>query len=163
MATFSKARHLCSSFVFRVPCPQSLLLEQWMPVRHRRVSCCFHIVTLSLPAAVAHMGKRAGRWDKPITPPVWGGLLPVRHAAAPVRALPGSFPMRACWNSQKWELCSLKSLQRGYILLGNLTWWPPGTILREETSNWASEEGKKVCGRLNIRQHSPNKTFFSSL
>lgn len=39
-----------------------------MPARHWRVSCCFHIVPLGLPTAVAHMGKQTRRWDKPITP-----------------------------------------------------------------------------------------------
>lgn len=39
-----------------------------MPVRHWRVSCCFHIVPLGLPTAVNHMGKQARRQDKPITP-----------------------------------------------------------------------------------------------
>lgn len=36
-------------------------------------------------------------------PPSLGGLLPAHHAAAPGRALLGSIPMRACWNSQRWE------------------------------------------------------------
>ena len=81
-------------------------------------------------------------------PPSLGGLLPMHHAAAPLCALLGSFPMRACWNSQRWGLCVLKSLQRGYILLRNLTWRPP----------WNNTEGgdfklsfwtmKKVCGRF---------------
>lgn len=39
-----------------------------MPARHWRVSCCFHIVPLGLPTAVAHMGKQTRRRDKPITP-----------------------------------------------------------------------------------------------
>lgn len=102
----------------------------------------FPFVPLGLPTAVAHMGKRARRWDKPITPQVWVDSCRYTDAAAPGRALLGSFPMRACWNSQGWEWCVLKSLQRGYILLGNVTWWPPGTIMREETSNWI----KKVFG-----------------
>ncbi|KAK5885048.1 hypothetical protein CesoFtcFv8_018801 [Champsocephalus esox] len=63
-----------------------------MPVRHWRVSCCFHIVPLGLPTAVAHMGKQARRWDKPITPPSLGGLLPALHAAAPGPGPPGLLP-----------------------------------------------------------------------
>lgn len=58
-------------------------------------------------------------------PPSLDGLLPVHHAAAPGWALMRSFPVRACWNSQSWELCGLKSLRRGYILLGTLTWRSP--------------------------------------
>lgn len=58
-------------------------------------------------------------------PPSLDGLLPVHHAAALGWALMCSFPVRACWNSQSWELCGLKSLQRGYISLGTLTWQSP--------------------------------------
>lgn len=86
-------------------------------------------------------------------PPSLGGLLPAHHATALGRALLGWFPLRACWNSQRWELCVLKSLQRGYILLGNLTWWPPETILREETSNWASVGWKKLVESMIFGYH----------
>ncbi|KAI4821854.1 hypothetical protein KUCAC02_007432 [Chaenocephalus aceratus] len=72
-----------------------------MPVRHWRVSCCFHIVPLGLPTAVAHMGKQARRWDKPITPRVWVDSCRRSTQRLPARALLGSFPMRASWNSQR--------------------------------------------------------------
>lgn len=121
-----------------------------MPVRRWRVSRCFHIVPLGLPTAVAHMGKQARRWDKPITPPSLGGLLPVHHAAAPGPSPPGLVPHESLLEFPEMRISGLKSLQRGYILLGNLTWWPP----------WDNTEGgdvklgfcgmKQVCGKLDF-------------
>lgn len=150
MATFSKPSDISAS---------ALCSGYPVPALYSRSSECLfgtggcHAVSILYPWASPQQWptweSRPGGGINQL-PPSLGGLLPALCTAAPGRALLGSFPMRACWNSQRWELCGLKSLQRGYILLGNLTWWPPGTILREETSNWASVGWKKVCGKLDF-------------
>lgn len=124
MATFSKPRDISSS---------ALCSRYHVPGLYSRSSEClfgtgeYHAVSILYPWASPQQWptweSRPGGGINQL-PPSLGGLLPVHRAAAPGRALLGLFPMRACWNSQR----CLKSLQRGYILLGNLTWCPPGTI-----------------------------------
>lgn len=89
-------------------------------------------------------------------PPSLGGLLPVHHLRGLGWGLLGSFPMRACWNSQRWELCGFKSLQRSYILLGNLTRWPPSLGVFEAPKRaFRGQRKQKDSAKLDFC-----KTFF---
>lgn len=101
MATFSKPRHISAS-----------ALCSWYPVPglYSRSSEClfgtggYHAVSILYPWASPQQWptweSRPGGGINQL-PPSLGGLLPVHHAAAPGLALLGSFPMRACWNSQR--------------------------------------------------------------
>lgn len=104
--------HKCSPFLKRTnpfEKREPSLLCPWMPAQPWRVSCCFHIVPLGLPAAVAHMGKQTRRWDKPITPQSEWTPAAAACSSSGLRALWGSIPMRASWISQRWELCDWKA------------------------------------------------------
>lgn len=96
---------------------ETSLLHPWMPAQHWRVSCCFHIVPLGLPAAVAHMGKQTRRWDKPITPQSEWTPAAAACSSSGLRALRGSIPMRASWISQRWELCASKACRETIFCL----------------------------------------------
>lgn len=148
MATFSKPRD--------IPAP-ALCSRYPVPALYSRSSEClfgtgeYHAVSILYPWASPQQWptweSRPGGGINQL-PPSLGGLLPLHYAAAPGRALLGSFPMRACWNSQRWELCGLKSLQRGYIFAWKFDMVAP----------WDNTEGgdfklgfcriKKSCGKL---------------
>ena len=115
MATFSKPRDISAaalSSCYPVPALYSRGAECLLSTGG------YHAVSILYPWASTQQWptweSRPGGGINQL-PPSLGGLLPAHHAAAPGQALPGSLPVRAGWNSQRWELCGLKSLQRGYI------------------------------------------------
>lgn len=98
---FRAKKHLCFSFVLLLPMSQVSIAGA--------VNACsalegIHAVSILYPWASPQQWptweSRPGGGINQL-PPSLGGLLPAHHAAAPGRALLGSIPMRACWNSQR--------------------------------------------------------------
>lgn len=91
---FRAKKHLCFSFVLLLPMSQVSIAGAVNACSALEGIMLFPYCTPGPPHS------RPGGGINQL-PPSLGGLLPAHHAAAPGRALLGSIPMRACWNSQR--------------------------------------------------------------
>lgn len=112
---FKAWTRLCSSFVSQLPCACSLKPGPWMPPRHWRVSCCFHIVPRASPQQWPTWESRPGAGINQL-PPSPGGLLPVHHAVAPGPGPPGFVPHESLLEFTEMRIvCSQKPAERLYF------------------------------------------------
>lgn len=163
MATFSKPRDISAA---------ALSSCYPVPALYSRGTECllgtggYHAVSILYPWASTQQWptweSRPGGGINQL-PPSLGGLLPAHHAAAPGQALPGSLPVRAGWNSQRWELCSLKSLQRGYISASKFDMVAPQDNTEGGDFKLSFCGQKKVWGKLDFWPTFRKRSSFCNL